>query len=269
MVAQFLAGHAGFGGLPLRTGQPREADSDAVFAELLFVAAVAVARELELPASAPKLYAVSARAADLGGDAIARDLDLADGAVVEVLFPGAEMLVAGELPQERAVEEVIGWGRGHGRREVLYNTSAGFNFQTPMVKTLTVYEGDLHCSVTHGPSGRVLETDAPVDNQGRGESFSPTDLMGVALGSCMATTMGIKARQMGIELEGMRVEVIKEMSADAPRRIAKLTAEIWLPVPRSADPEGILEAAAHGCPVHRSLHPEVEKPVVFHWAGEA
>ena len=98
-----------------------------------------------------------------------------------------------------------------------------------MVKTLTVYEGDLHCSVTHGPSGRVLETDAPVDNQGRGESFSPTDLMGVALGSCMATTMGIKARQMGIALEGMRVEVIKEMSADAPRRIAKLTAEIWLP----------------------------------------
>lgn len=138
-----------------------------------------------------------------------------------------------------------------------------------MVKTTSLYAGDLHCEVTHGPSGRTLETDAPVDNQGRGESFSPTDLVGAALGSCMATTIGIKARQKEIDVTGLKIEVSKEMSTAAPRRIARLTTEIWLPVPRGADPEGLLERAALTCPVHRSLHEEVEKPVVFHWLGEA
>lgn len=137
-----------------------------------------------------------------------------------------------------------------------------------MVKTTTRYEGDLHCTVTHEPSGRSLETDAPVDNQGRGESFSPTDLMGAALGSCMATTIGIKARQKGIAVEGLRIDVTKEMTSSGPRRIARLTTEIWFPVPRSADPEGLLERSALTCPVHASLHSDVEKPVVFHWAAE-
>jgi len=134
-----------------------------------------------------------------------------------------------------------------------------------MVKITGEYQGDLHCQATHGPSGRVLETDAPVDNQGRGEAFSPTDLAATALGTCMLTIMGMAARRLGIDIKGARFEVKKEMSADLPRRIARLETQIWLPVPRSADPAGVLERAAHSGPVHQSLHPSVEKPLVLHW----
>ena len=133
-----------------------------------------------------------------------------------------------------------------------------------MVKSSIEYRGELHCVATHGPSGATLETDAPVDNQGRGESFSPTDLVATALGACMATIMGIYAQRKNINLEGMRIEVSKEMSQDAPRRIARLTSEIWMP-PGLARDTG-LEHAALTCPVHHSLHPEIEKPVNFHWS---
>ena len=133
-----------------------------------------------------------------------------------------------------------------------------------MVKISTVYEGDLHTVATHGPSGKTLATDAPVDNQGRGETFSPTDLLAAALGACMLTIMGMTARKLGIDIKGARVEVSKEMTPP-PRRIGKLTTEIWIPLPRSADPQGQLERAALTCPVHRSLLAEIEKPVVFHW----
>jgi len=112
-----------------------------------------------------------------------------------------------------------------------------------------------------------VETDAPVDNQGKGESFSPTDLVGTALGSCMATIMGIYARQKGIALEGMKIEVTKEMTTSAPRKIARLTTEVWMPPGLQQDPA--LEKAALTCPVHQSLHPDVEKPVQFHWNGAA
>ena len=132
-----------------------------------------------------------------------------------------------------------------------------------MVKTQIEYEAGLHCVATHGPSGTTLNTDAPVDNKGRGESFSPTDLVGVALGTCMATVMGIYAQGRGIDLKGMRVEVTKEMSATPPRRIARLATEIWLPPGVAEDPA--LERAALTCPVHQSLHPGIDKPVVFHW----
>ena len=133
-----------------------------------------------------------------------------------------------------------------------------------MVKISTVYEGDLHTVATHGPSGKTLATDAPVDNQGRGETFSPTDLVATALGACMLTIMGMTARRLGIDIKGARVEVSKEMTPP-PRRIAKLATEIWIPLPRSADPQGQLERAALTCPVHRSLLAEIEKPVVFLW----
>jgi len=133
-----------------------------------------------------------------------------------------------------------------------------------MVKVSIEYQGDLHCRAKHGPSGATVETDAPVDNQGKGEAFSPTDLVGVAMGSCMATIMGIYARQKGISLEGMRVEVSKEMTQSAPRKIARLTTEIWMPAGLSHNPA--LETAALTCPVHQSLHPDVEKPVNFHWS---
>ncbi len=134
-----------------------------------------------------------------------------------------------------------------------------------MVKSVTVYEGGLHCAIEHGPSGSRIATDAPVDNMGKGEAFSPTDLVGAALASCIATTMAIVADRKGIDLRGMRVEAVKEMSADTPRRIARLAVEVHLPISRSADPEGLLERAGRGCPVHRSLHPDVDAPIVFHW----
>lgn len=133
-----------------------------------------------------------------------------------------------------------------------------------MVRIQIEYNGDLHCSAHHGPSKRVLETDAPVDNQGRGESFSPTDLVATALGTCMATIMGIYAKRKGIALEGMKIDVCKEMTQSAPRRIAKLTTEIWMPSGLAKDPA--LENAATTCPVYQSLHPEVEKAVIFHWS---
>ena len=92
-----------------------------------------------------------------------------------------------------------------------------------MVAINIVYQGQLHCEATHAPSGATLETDAPKDNHGKGESFSPTDLVATALGSCMLTVMGITARMLDIDLTGARVQVEKEMVASPIRRIGKLT----------------------------------------------
>ena len=133
-----------------------------------------------------------------------------------------------------------------------------------MVKMTVEYAGELHCTAMHGPSGCLLETDAPVDNQGRGESFSPTDLVATALATCMATVMGIYAQRKGIDLAGMKLEVAKEMTQTPPRKIARLNVEIWMPPSLARDPA--LERAALTCPVHQSLHPDVEKPVTFHWS---
>ena len=135
-----------------------------------------------------------------------------------------------------------------------------------MVKITGEYQGDLHCIATHGPSGSTLVTDAPKDNQGRGEAFSPTDLVATAMATCIATTMAIVARKQGVELTGLRYEVTKEMSADAPRRIVRLATTVWMPIARTEALAKVLEHAAHHCPVHQSLHPAVDKPVVFHWA---
>src|SRR2546430_6902827 len=104
-----------------------------------------------------------------------------------------------------------------------------------MVKVTIEYQGELRCVATHEPSGRTLETDAPKDNEGRGESFSPTDLVATALGTCMATIMGIYARRKSIDLRGMKIEVTKEMTPP-PRRIARLAVEIWLPASLPRDP---------------------------------
>ena len=136
-----------------------------------------------------------------------------------------------------------------------------------MVKVTVEYRGELHCTATHGPSNATLETDAPVDNHGKGESFSPTDLVATALGACMATVMGIYAHRKDIDLRGMRVEVTKEMSKDTPRRIVRLATEIWMPSHLSRD--AALEHAALTCPVHHSLHSEMDKLVRFHWNERA
>ncbi|MCH5284076.1 MAG: OsmC family protein [Akkermansiaceae bacterium] len=135
-----------------------------------------------------------------------------------------------------------------------------------MVKCSIVYEGGLHCRLEHGPSGSVVSTDAPVDNHGKGESFSPTDLMCAATAACMSTIMGIYAEQHGLNLAGMRLEVAKEMSA-APRRIARISIEIHLPLPADTPHREALEQCALGSPAMHSLHPGIEVPISWHWEG--
>jgi putative redox protein len=137
-----------------------------------------------------------------------------------------------------------------------------------MAVSITVdYTGGLRCRATHGPSHAELLTDAPVDNHGKGESFSPTDLVATALATCMATVIGIKAQQKEINVSGMKVSVEKHMSEDSPRRIVRLPVIIEIPLPGDHPARALLEATALGCPVHHSVHPEIEKPVIFLWGG--
>ena len=134
-----------------------------------------------------------------------------------------------------------------------------------MVTIQVLYQGDLRTQATHGPSKTQLVTDAPVDNQGKGASFSPTDLVATALGTCMLTTMGIVARRHGWKLEGATATVEKHMVADPERRIGKLTVLLRFPGDFGEKERTILERTALTCPVHRSLHPKVEIPVTFEW----
>jgi uncharacterized OsmC-like protein len=135
-----------------------------------------------------------------------------------------------------------------------------------MVSISIEYTGNLHCNAIHGPSGAQLATDAPTDNQGKGEAFSPTDLVATALGTCIATTMAIVAERHEVDLQGMTVQVSKEM-ADAPRRIGRLTTEVHVPLPADHPQRELLEKTALGCPVHRSLAAEMERPTQFFWEG--
>ena len=125
------------------------------------------------------------------------------------------------------------------------------------------YAGDLHCELTHGPSQTKLETDAPLDNAGRGERFSPTDLVGAALLSCAVTTMAISAPKEGIRFEGASGRVTKSMTTDGPRRIAELVVEIDMPAGLSPAARAKLEEIALGCPVARSLSPQLAHPMRF------
>jgi putative redox protein len=127
------------------------------------------------------------------------------------------------------------------------------------------YQGDLHCKAVHTPSGTELNTDAPKDNQGRGESFSPTDLVATALGTCMLTIMGITARTLKIDIGGSTATVEKEMTTTSPRMIKSLNVKIRVPHSVSPEDKQKLERAAHTCPVHKSLHPDVEAPIEFTW----
>ena len=136
-----------------------------------------------------------------------------------------------------------------------------------MVEIRATYEGKLRCSAVHAPSGSTLETDAPVDNHGKGERFSPTDLAATSLGVCMMTIMGIYAENHGVDLQGTKVTVLKEMTTELPRRIAKLTLTMAIPLSPEHPRREAIERAALGCPVFLSLHPEVEKAVTFDWVG--
>jgi len=136
-----------------------------------------------------------------------------------------------------------------------------------MVKVDITYTGDLHCDATHGPSRSKIATDAPMDNRGKGESFSPTDLVATALGACITTTMGIKAQELGVDLRGMTVSVRKEMSKDTPRRIVALPSEVHIPLPKNHPQREILEQTGLNCPVHKSLPAEINRPTKFFWEG--
>lgn len=133
-----------------------------------------------------------------------------------------------------------------------------------MVPITATYEGDLSCSVVHGPSGSTITTDAPRDNQGLGRTFSPTDLVATALGTCILTTMAIVARRNGIEIKGAKVHVEKHMQ-DNPRRIARLPVVVTMPMRLGDDDRKRLENAADLCPVKASLAPGVDAPVSFVW----
>ena len=133
------------------------------------------------------------------------------------------------------------------------------------VKMSGRYLGQLKTEVTHGPSGTVLKTAAPVDNNGDGSSFSPTDLVGTALGACMLTIMGIVAERDGIDMSQVSFTVEKEMAAQPVRRIGKLTVVFQMPDGLSEAQRGKLERAAHTCPVHQSLHPDIELTIIFNY----
>jgi len=129
-----------------------------------------------------------------------------------------------------------------------------------------IYKGELRTIATHLQSGTSIETDAPTDNQGKGERFSPTDLVATALSACMVTTMAIKARTLNIDLDGTRVDTTKIMLSD-PRRIGKIIAHVYFPATLQLDDKtkDLLERTARTCPVERSLHPEMELDMAFYW----
>lgn len=126
------------------------------------------------------------------------------------------------------------------------------------------YTGELRTICEHIRSGNTFITDAPVDNNGLGQAFSPTDTVATGLGSCMITVMGIKARGLQVDLVNATVEITKYM-AENPRRIAKIEAKLILPSKVSEKNKKILEHTAKTCPVLYSLHPDIEKLISFHW----
>ena len=128
-----------------------------------------------------------------------------------------------------------------------------------------VYDGDLECTLTHGPSGDRMRTDAPVDNRGKGAHFSPTDLVGAAMGSCTLTVMGIVARDRGWDMTGATAKVIKEMGAEPRRHIAKLTVAITLPAALDEKARTILERTAATCPVQASMGPLTQIDLSFQY----
>jgi len=129
-----------------------------------------------------------------------------------------------------------------------------------------IYKGQLRTEATHLQSGTVIETDAPTDNQGKGEKFSPTDLLATSLGNCMMTIMGIKARDMQVDLSDTKIDIAKIMKSD-PRRVGGINVEFHLPesLQLNEKQKAILENAALTCPVAKSIHPDIEMKVQFNW----
>lgn len=134
-----------------------------------------------------------------------------------------------------------------------------------MATVKTIYLGGLRTENEHLQSGDKLITDAPADNQGKGEYFSPTDLLATSLGSCIMTIMGIKARDNNIGLEGTEVEITKIMASD-PRRVAEVIVEFNFPEKAYSEEEKkLIESVAGSSPVPLSLHPGLKQTIRFNW----
>lgn len=127
------------------------------------------------------------------------------------------------------------------------------------------YLGDLRCSATHLQSGTTIETDAPTDNRGKGEKFSPTDTLCVALGTCIITTMALKANDMNIDLRGTRIDITKHMQPN-PRRVAQVDVTLKLPVQTGDQEKSLLETIGNNCPVAKSIHPDMKLNIHYEWA---
>lgn len=129
-----------------------------------------------------------------------------------------------------------------------------------------IYKGSLRCEATHLQSGSMIETDAPTDNKGKGERFSPTDMLCVSLATCIVTTMGIKGIDMDIDLTNTSVEVTKHMLPD-PRRVAKIEVKLNMPSALQLDEKDktILERVGNNCPVTKSLHPDMQVEIQYNW----
>ncbi len=134
-----------------------------------------------------------------------------------------------------------------------------------MVEMSVEYTGQLSCTLTHGPSGGQIVTDAPKDNHGLGRSFSPTDLLGASLGSCILTIMGIYAQRQGIDLKGARASIVKDMAVDPVRRVGRLTVKLTLPATVPEEHRAPIERAGRTCPVSQSLHPNVVQDVTVEY----
>jgi len=134
-----------------------------------------------------------------------------------------------------------------------------------MATITTIYQGQLRTQATHNQSGTQIITDAPTDNQGKGEAFSPTDLFAASLGSCFLTIAGIAAQAHGFSIDGARVEIQKIMTEN-PRRVGEIVLDIYLPANNYNDREKrMIEGAAATCPVAQSLHPDIKKTVRWHY----
>jgi putative redox protein len=128
-----------------------------------------------------------------------------------------------------------------------------------------VYTGNLHCEAKHIQSGTIIETDAPTDNNGKGERFSPTDLLCVSLATCMLTTMGIIANDMGIDIANSSADVTKHMLAE-PRRVGKIEVTVKMKSNGTEKDQKILEKIGDNCPVIKSIHPDIELLINYDWS---
>lgn len=128
----------------------------------------------------------------------------------------------------------------------------------------TKYLGELRTEATHVRSGEKIITDAPIDNQGKGEYFSPTDMLATALGSCMLTIMGISARTHGFNIDGTEIKITKVMGT-APRRVVEIIVELFFPTDYTPKEKKIIELSAKECPVANSLHPDLKQTLIFHF----